>query len=634
MRHGMKKQTVFMLAIAVCFAVVPIAVKPAFGGTIEPGYYYTWGIDNDDLAIPDGSIITEAVLTIHGITNSDDNVDDTLYIHLLDNPPLGFLAGIDNDSGDHFANEGLHLTPVYQDQITGTEDVAYELNTLNDADSPLWSIFGYPLEFGPDSSLMIDSSFLLELIDYAGTGRNFGFGLDPDGANAFDFDDITLDLTIESFTGPPSQSSLTFTSTGQVDLVGYWKLDDNATNTIVVDTNGSSIDGTAQQNTSALHVAGAIDGALAFDGIGDYIQIADSDALSPTEEITVCGWFYFNDAGENVGLIWKHRYNYTLSTVSDTVRFSIWNPSSQESRASFSTSLLASGWNFIAGVFDGTNSRLYLNGGPIGRIGTSLTGGIRDRAGDLYIGQRADGVGEQYFDGKIDDVQIFNTTLSETQIQAIYSEVSGNMVGHWTMDDSADNTMVLDSGSYSNNGTAQRNTSVISTAGVIDGALTFDGVGNYVQIADSDALSPTEEITVCGWFYFDDASENVGLIWKHSYNYALSTVSDTVRFSIWNPSSEESRASFSTSLLASGWNFIAGVFDGTNSRLYLNGAPIGDIGALLTGGIRDRSGDLYIGQRADGVGDQYFYGLIDEVKIYGNALSTSEIIDLYDEGGI
>jgi len=625
----MKRQTVFMLAIAVCFAVVPIAVKPAFGGTIEPGYYYTWGINNDDLAIPDGSIITEAVLTIHGITNLADNASDTLYIHLLNNPPLGFLAGTDDGSGDHFANEGPRLTPGYQDN-----DLVYKFSTFNDVDSPLWNIFDYPLEFGPDSSLTIDASFLLELIDYAGTGRSFGFGLGLDGANAFDFDSITLNLTIESFAGPASQSSLTFTSTGQVGLVGYWKFDDDAANTTVIDSSGNGNDGTAQHNTSTLHATDMLDGALAFDGIGDYIQIADSAPLSPTQEVTVCGWFYFDDTSENVGLIWKHNYNYALSTVFDTVRFSAWNPLSQESRASFSTSLLGSNWNFIAGVFDGTNSRLYLNGVQVGNIGTVITGGIRDREGDLYIGQRPDGVGEQYFDGQIDDIRIFNTTLSETQIQEIYREVSGDLVGHWAMDDSADNTTVLDGGGYSNNGTAQQNTSVMSTAGTIDGALTFNGIGDYVQIADSGALSPTEEITVCGWFSFDDASENVGLIWKHSYNYALSTVSGTVRLSVWNPSSQESRASFSTSLLGSGWNFIAGVFDGTNSRLYLNGAPIGDIGASITGGIRDRAGDLYIGQRPDGVGNQYFDGLIDEVKIYGKALSTSEIIDLYDEGGI
>ena len=212
--------------------------------------------------------------------------------------------------------------------------------------------------------------------------------------------------------------------------------------------------------------------------------------------------------------------------------------------------------------------------------------------------------------------------------------VEPTKVGYWRMDDNEPNTMVLDSSIYNNSGTAQRNTSLLSVAGVVDQALSFDGVGDYIQIADSVSLNPSEEVTVCGWFYFNDASENVGLIWKDSYNYALNTYSDGVHFTVWNPANVPSAASFSTSLLESGWNFIAGVFDGTNSKLYLNGAPIGSIGASITGGIRDQAGDLYIGQRPDGNGEEYFDGLIDEVKIFGKALSENEVIELYDEGGI
>jgi len=70
-----------------------------------------------------------------------------------------------------------------------------------------------------------------------------------------------------------------------------------------------------------------------------------------------------------------------------------------------------------------------------------------------------------------------------------------------------------------------------------------------------------------------------------------------------------------------------GVFDGTNSRLYLNGVQVGDLGNSITGGIRDRAGDLYIGQRP---GQQYFDGKIDDVKIYGRALTPAEITSLYN----
>jgi hypothetical protein len=207
--------------------------------------------------------------------------------------------------------------------------------------------------------------------------------------------------------------SETVTITVIPEPAGYWKMDDDANNITVLDTSSNANHGMAQQNTSVINTSGIIDGALSFNGIGDYIQIADSEPLSPTQEITVCGWFYFNDTTSNTGLIWKHSYNYALWTVSNTVRFAVWNASSEGSTAIFSTSVLGAGWNFIAGVFDGTSSALYLNGTEEGSVGASITGPIRDNTGDLYIGYRPV---QQYFDGKIDDVKIFDKALSEAQI--------------------------------------------------------------------------------------------------------------------------------------------------------------------------------------------------------------------------
>ncbi|HIJ70081.1 MAG TPA: PASTA domain-containing protein, partial [Planctomycetes bacterium] len=172
-----------------------------------------------------------------------------------------------------------------------------------------------------------------------------------------------------------------------------------------------------------------------------------------------------------------------------------------------------------------------------------------------------------------------------------------NLVAHWTMDDDADNTIVLDSSGEENHGTAQQNTSDINTTGIIDDALSFNGIDDYILVEDSESLSPAQQVTVCGWFYFNDTTRNTGLIWKHSYNYALWTASDTVRFAVWNESAEGSTADFATSNLSPGRNFIAGVFVGTNSKLYLNGPETGSVGASLEGLIRDNAGDLYIGYR-------------------------------------
>jgi len=142
----MKKRNI-IIAMSLLI-VLAWAYESALGGTIIPGEYYTWGISNDsnDIllsdSIPEGSIVTEAVLTIHNVTNIADNENDALYIHLLDNPPSGFVYNSDHGSGDFFENQGILLAPVYHDQTAGTEDLIYTFSALNDVSSRVWDIFG------------------------------------------------------------------------------------------------------------------------------------------------------------------------------------------------------------------------------------------------------------------------------------------------------------------------------------------------------------------------------------------------------------------------------------------------------------------------------------------------------------
>ncbi|MHC4757696.1 MAG: putative Ig domain-containing protein [Planctomycetota bacterium] len=180
--------------------------------TIDPNQYGTWGLSNDNLAVPSGQIITEAVLTIHGLTNLGESASDTLSIYLLDNPSVDFNASVEEVSGDIFANSGIILEPPYRDMKEGTEEITYTLSQLSDESSSVWQFFGYPFEFAlADSSIVNYSSSLLSIIDYGGTGTSFGFGFDPNGFNGYRFDGMSLDITVESYQGLPEKSVLTFT---------------------------------------------------------------------------------------------------------------------------------------------------------------------------------------------------------------------------------------------------------------------------------------------------------------------------------------------------------------------------------------------------------------------------------------
>jgi len=74
----------------------------------------------------------------------------------------------------------------------------------------------------------------------------------------------------------------------------------------------------------------------------------------------------------------------------------------------------------------------------------------------------------------------------------------------WTMDGNADNAIVLDSGVYANDGTAQQNTSVLHTTGIVDGALTFNGRSDYINCGDSSVFDIIDEISIAAWIKTTD----------------------------------------------------------------------------------------------------------------------------------
>jgi hypothetical protein len=79
---------------------------------------------------------------------------------------------------------------------------------------------------------------------------------------------------------------------------------------------------------------------------------------------------------------------------------------------------------------------------------------------------------------------------------------------------------------------------------------------------------------------------------------------------------------FGTSALAlNTWTHLAGTYDGTTLRLYINGVQVSS--QAQTGAIGTSTQALTIG--GDTIAGQFWSGLIDEVRIYNRALTQAEI---------
>ena len=82
-------------------------------------------------------------------------------------------------------------------------------------------------------------------------------------------------------------------------------------------------------------------------------------------------------------------------------------------------SISAGQWYHFVGVYDGSNVLLYVNGVPIGSP-TALTGSLQNTTSEFFIGKRGFGTTNTGFDGKLDEVAVFNTALTAQEVQSIY----------------------------------------------------------------------------------------------------------------------------------------------------------------------------------------------------------------------
>lgn len=177
---------VFVLAMAVLLISASSASEVLPGSSVA-----MWGIPSSKVVIPVGSIITEAVLTIHGVSPSNTGIE----VYLLGNPKPGFQNKQKNKDGSLFAIYGTRLTGTMQDG-----SYVCQLSQTNDPASHVWSAFPYPFDFPlADNTVVSYSSALLELIDYAGTDVSFGFGIESSIDSDLEFLHLEFTLTIASY---------------------------------------------------------------------------------------------------------------------------------------------------------------------------------------------------------------------------------------------------------------------------------------------------------------------------------------------------------------------------------------------------------------------------------------------------
>ena len=345
--------------------------------------------------------------------------------------------------------------------------------------------------------------------------------------------------------------------------------------------------------------------ALHLDGTSGYIDIGAPDVQ---DEWTIGMWVNREAAeGNNAALISGTQGELKIEQYKDTKKVGVTKYG--EVDAAFDYELPEGEWVHLTFTGNSEGVNLYVNGeysghldvvmnGPASRIGANSASGLADMG---------------YMKGSVDDLQIYNSVLSEEEIAEMMEDPYGfGEEAYWTMNEGEGETITDESG---------QNTGTLTNVGWGEGqegsALQFSGEG-YVDLGYRDAIG---DWTIGMWV---KAGDTVGT------NAVLvsSSVSE-IKLDQWNKTGKVGITeagvadyTFDYSAPKGEWVHLTFVGDSNGTTLYVNGEEQDHLDATI-------DGPMYrLGASSGSSITGYLNGSLDDVRFYTRALSADEVAEI------
>ena len=296
-------------------------------------------------------------------------------------------------------------------------------------------------------------------------------------------------------------------------------------------------------------------------------------------------------------------------------------------------------WNHIAVTVDYTSAKIYINNGSPETASNIITSFSNTET--TYIGYSLD-VDATYFTGTIDQVRIYNTALSSSNVSLLYAETSTTSstldypvtaTALYEFSGNANDTGNTYNGTatnveYAYNGTASNVN--FNVAGKFGNAGEFNGSSSYIDLGNNLGLANNS-------FSFSCWIKNIGT-GSNSWVFAAEGSGSTnQKLHIGRDNSNGKfyidfwgNGLYSTSQVTTNsiWQNWVITFDSTTKsrKIYLNGSlDNSDTSSSNYLG----TGDINIGQLPSY--NQWLQGTLDQVRIFSSALNASQVTQLYNE---
>jgi len=284
---------------------------------------------------------------------------------------------------------------------------------------------------------------------------------------------------------------------------------------------------------------------------------------------------------------------------------------------------------------------------------------IREIPNRIFMGRYRPSV-PRWLKGGLDEVRIFDYTLIPEEVSNLMNEYHecendcGNveLLVYYKFDECSyigQEAEIKDNANVINlHASLGENANCYPDTGKVCRRIVFDGDEDFIITNPSDFLAGRDEMTVSFWAKFDRFDVDHHIIKQFDYNEDVYDI-----FELYYQASDSSLqfwvydsylyikkyAYIGWKGKIGQWYHIAAVYDGKEENilsLYLNGQKLNGSDLNTNNSIpalADHQSHLVIGKgRSDVVGsDNYFWGALDELRIYGTALTSNQILDVYND---
>jgi hypothetical protein len=302
-----------------------------------------------------------------------------------------------------------------------------------------------------------------------------------------------------------------------------------------------------------------------------------------------------------------------------------------------STGLVAENtWTHVGITFDSTSgtglTTCYINGVSAGTLNgtpTHSTAFTFGRSGDYTV---------EYFNGKIDQIRIFSSTLTSDQITELYTEVQCPCTTNTVDEPTTNDAYYKLDGNANDSTTNALNGTWGGTEGYEYGpygiAASFNGSTSKITLPASTLIAPQNNFSVSVWFNTDTLSVFQTIYAFNSPSSYQSAVyihsGGTNNIRVYSAGNNVYSAD---SIYTNNrwYHLVVTKSSTTGIQAYLNGDNIINQSGETSNNTQPAAGENNLGANKTGAESLHFDGTLDQVRIFPSVLSATQVTSLYDE---